>query len=167
MQQQLEAASASASAPQPAIKKKAETMKSSKEKAQPDQAPRNFPVLLTEAQTDEVASHARENLPEAFALRFGIALPPAPRSHPDPWIEAAKARKTGKEQRKPSDQVETEELEGEPSKVEITMDTSKIDTTFRVEPSNLPTALSQGESTCCNHLFTLEHDEVAWRFAAL
>ncbi len=113
MQRQLEAASATTSAPasQLAIMKKAEAMKSSKEKAQPDQAPRNFPVPLTEAQIDEVASRAREKLPEAFALRFGTALPPALRSHPDPWIEDAKARKTAKGQRKPSDQVETEEPE--------------------------------------------------------
>ncbi len=86
-QQQLAAASAA----QPAIKKKAKAMKSSKEKAQLDRAPRNIPVPLTEAQLDEVESRAREKLPEAFAQGYGYGM----------------------------DQMETEEPEGEPSRVEI------------------------------------------------
>ncbi len=150
-----------------ATKKKTEAMKPSKEKAQPDQALRNFPVPLTEVQVDEVVSCAREKLQEAFAMRFGTALLPPLRPRPNLRMEAEKVRKTAKEQRKLSDQVEPEEPEGEPSKVEITMDTSEMDTTFRVEPGDLPTALSQGEPACCNHLFAIEHDEVAWSFAML
>ncbi len=106
--------SATRSTPLAAKKKSAEKVKPSEKKAQPDDAPRNFPVLLTEAQLDKVESHARDRLSEIFTQRESDAPPP----RLDPRIEAAEARKKQAEQKKPTEQMETEELEGEPSTVE-------------------------------------------------
>ncbi len=89
------------------------------------------------------------------------------RPHLDPRIKAAGVRKKAEEQKRQTDQMETEEPEGEPSTVEITMDVSKMDATFQVEPSDLPAAESLVETNCCNHLFSIEHDEVMWRFSTL
>ncbi len=61
--------------------------------------------------------------------------------------------------------METEELEGEPSTVEITMDTFEMDTMFQVEASNLPQV--EIGVACCNHLFSIEHKEALWKLSAL
>ncbi len=66
---------------------------------------------------------------------------------------------------KPSDQMETEEPDGEPSRVEITMDASKMDTTC--DWHILPLAESPVEVAYIQHLLEKEDDEPIWTLIAL
>ncbi len=66
---------------------------------------------------------------------------------------------------KPSDQMETEELEGELSRVEATMDTSEMDTTC--DRHILPPAESPLEEAYLQHLLEKEDNEPLWTLIAL
>ncbi len=83
--------SAAKSTLQLAKMKSAKKVKPSEKKAEPDDAPRNFPVFLTEAQLDKVESHDREKLSEILTQRDRDE--PLPRL--DPRVEAAEARQKG------------------------------------------------------------------------
>ncbi len=88
-------------------------------------------------------------------------------SHPDahPRLEAAEARKKQSEQREQTEQMETEKLEGEPTMVEVMMETSKMDT--MCDWHALPPAESALEEAYHQHLLEKEDDEAVWNLAAL
>ncbi len=103
------------STPPPAAVKPAEKQKPKKSPTQQEHALRKFPPVMTEEEEAELEKQWREKGPEVAAQREAVT-----QMHLQTAADGME---------NPADEMETREPEGEPSTVEVIMDTSEMDTT--------------------------------------